>query len=97
MFCGTRSGRSVDKFAETGLTPVKGDHVGAPLIQECVANLECRLAGQLTTGDHTVLAGEIVAAWVHDQPARLLCSIDRSGGYDFLLEKSGYRFGVVKG
>lgn len=96
IFCGTRSGRDVDKFKETGLTPVKGEHVKGPLIKECVANLECRLAGQITTGDHTIFAGEILAVWVHDSPKRLLCSIDNSGGYDFLLEKAGYRFGVVK-
>ena len=96
LFCGTHSGRDVDKFQKTGLTPLKGQHVTAPLIQECLGNLECRLAGHLTTGDHTIFAGEILAAWISETPTRLLCSIDTSAGYDFLLEKGGYRFGVVK-
>lgn len=96
LFCGTCSGRSVDKFKETKLSVVQGQYVKAPLIGECIANLECRLAGKLTTGDHTVFAGEILAVWVNEKPGRLLCSIDRSAGYDFLLEKKGYRFGVVK-
>jgi len=96
LFCGTHSGRDMDKFRQTGLTSIKGRHVKAPLIQECVANLECRLVGQLATGDHTVFAGEILAAWTSENPARLLCSIDKSTGYDFLLEGSGYRFGAVK-
>ncbi|HOL22188.1 MAG TPA: flavin reductase family protein [bacterium] len=96
LFCGTCSGRNVDKFKETGLTPVKGEYVKAPLVKECIANLECKVAGQLTTGDHTIFAGEVVAVWVNENPSRLLCSIDNSGGYDFLLEKKGYRFGVVK-
>lgn len=96
LFCGTNSGRNVDKFKETGLTPVKGEFVNAPLIKECIANLECKLVGQLTTGDHTIFVGEILAVWVNENPKRLLCSIDNSGGYDFLLEKKGYRFGVVK-
>jgi flavin reductase (DIM6/NTAB) family NADH-FMN oxidoreductase RutF len=96
LFCGTRSGRDVDKFKAMNLTPATGEVVKAPLVEECVANLECKLAGQMTTGDHTVFAGEIVAVWLHDSPKRCLCSVDRSSGYDFLLEKGGYRFGVVK-
>ena len=96
LFCGTRSGRDVDKFKEMRLTPETGQYVKAPLIGECIGNLECRLVGQLTTGDHTIFAGEILAAWTSENPTRLLCSIDQSGGYDFLLEKGGYRFGAVK-
>jgi flavin reductase (DIM6/NTAB) family NADH-FMN oxidoreductase RutF len=96
ILCGTNSGRDMDKFKETGLTPVRGRHIKAPLIKECVANLECRLAGQLVAGDHSIFAGEILAAWTNENPQRLLCSIDESAGYTFLLEKAGYRFGVVK-
>ncbi len=96
LFCGTCSGRYVDKIKEAKLSVVQGEYVKAPLIQECIANLECRLTGQLTTGDHTIFVGEIMAVWVNEKPKRLLCSIDRSAGYDFLLEKKGYRFGVIK-
>lgn len=96
LFCGTRSGRDTDKFAHTGLTALRAKHINAPLIKECVANLECRLAGQLTSGDHTIFVGEILAAWMDEAPGQILCTIDRSDGYDFLLEKGGYRFGVVK-
>ena len=96
LLCGTHSGRDMDKFEQTGLTPVKGEHVKAPMIQECIGNLECRVAGQLTTGDHSIFAGEILGAWTSENPTRLLCSIDESSGYDFLLEKGGYRFGVIK-
>ena len=96
LLCGTRSGSDIDKFKEAGLTPIKGEHVQAPLVKECIANLECRVAGQLTTGDHTIFAGEILAVWVNENPKRQLCTIDQASGYDFLLEKGGYRFGVVK-
>lgn len=96
LFCGTKSGRDVDKFAELGLTKEAADEVDVPLVGECIANLECRLAGTLETGDHTLFAGEIVATWVNSEPKRQLCSIDGSSGYEFLLEGHGYRFGVVK-
>jgi flavin reductase (DIM6/NTAB) family NADH-FMN oxidoreductase RutF len=38
--------------------------VKAPLIKECVANLECKLQTQCTSGDHTIFVGEIVDAHV---------------------------------
>jgi flavin reductase (DIM6/NTAB) family NADH-FMN oxidoreductase RutF len=41
---GNCSGRDVDKFSEFALTPKPGTHVRAPLIEECYANFECRLA-----------------------------------------------------
>ena len=96
LYCGTNSGRKADKFKETGLTPLKGEFVKAPLVQQCIGNLECRLAGQLTSGDHTIFVCEILAAWKNDNPQRQLCTIDKSSGYDFLLEKGKYRFGAVK-
>ncbi len=96
LLCGTRSGRDMDKFAEAGLTPLPGEHVKAPLVAECVANLECRVVGRLTTGDHTIFACEILAVWLHDQPKRLCVSCDRSAGYDILLDKDGRIFGAVK-
>src|SRR5512136_2298679 len=40
---GTCSGRDTDKFARFDLTPVKGKHVKAPLIKECMANIECKV------------------------------------------------------
>ena len=96
LFCGTRSGRDVDKFAEMGFTTRRGEQVSAPLIEECSVNLECRLAGRMTSGDHTIFVGEIVGVWVSERPKRVLCSIDQSSGYDFLLERGGYRFGAIK-
>jgi hypothetical protein len=41
---GNSHGPGVDKFEAFGLTPAKATKVGAPLIAECYANFECRLA-----------------------------------------------------
>ncbi len=41
--CGNASGRNIDKFEEFGLTPSDAACVQAPLIDECYANLECRV------------------------------------------------------
>ena len=40
---GNCSGRDVDKFDESRLTPRPAETVAAPLIQECLANIECRI------------------------------------------------------
>lgn len=40
---GTCSGADTDKFARFALTPLPARHVGAPLIKECLANIECRV------------------------------------------------------
>ena len=42
--CGNTSGRRVDKFRRFGLTPLPAKTVAAPLIAECYASLECRVA-----------------------------------------------------
>jgi len=42
-FCGSRSGRDIDKFKETGLTAVNGRKVGVPVIGECGMHFECRV------------------------------------------------------
>ena len=40
---GMCSGADTDKFARFGLTAVPARHVRAPLIKECLANIECRV------------------------------------------------------
>jgi flavin reductase (DIM6/NTAB) family NADH-FMN oxidoreductase RutF len=60
-YCGTESGRLVDKFAETGLTPIPSLKVGPPRIKECFGHLECKVVQKHTCGDHTLFVGEVVA------------------------------------
>lgn len=96
LFCGTHSGRDVDKFRETGLTPRPAALVRPPLIEECQVNLECRVAGRLETGDHTIFVGEVLKAWVSEEEKRNLLTVGHEAGYEFLLEDRGYRFGVIR-
>jgi flavin reductase (DIM6/NTAB) family NADH-FMN oxidoreductase RutF len=60
--CGTISGRQADKYAEAGLETRPGDKVRMPLVEGCLANLECRVVAEYAVGDHTLFVGEIVAA-----------------------------------
>jgi len=58
---GTCSGADTDKFAGFRLTPVAGTHVRAPLIRECLANIECRVVDIVEK--HNIVVMEGVAAW----------------------------------
>jgi flavin reductase (DIM6/NTAB) family NADH-FMN oxidoreductase RutF len=59
-YFGIASGREEDKFAATGLTPVKSDCVSAPYIDEFPLILECRLLNTTELGLHTQFIGEII-------------------------------------
>lgn len=57
---GTCSGADTDKFAKFHLTPVKGKVVGAPLIRECLANIECKVIDIVRK--HNIVVLEAIAA-----------------------------------
>ncbi|WP_374447788.1 flavin reductase family protein [Stella sp.] len=59
---GTCSGKDTDKFARFGLTRAKAKHVRAPLIRECIANIECRVTDIVERHGIVVLEG--VAAYL---------------------------------
>ncbi len=59
-YFGMASGKDRNKFADTGLTPVKSDLVEAPYIAEAPLVLECKLIHTYEIGLHTQFIGEIV-------------------------------------
>jgi len=64
--CGTMSGRALDKFEIFGLTAKPAKTVSAPIIEECVGHLECRVVNKFSAGDHTVFVGEVLTAYADD-------------------------------
>ena len=72
------------KLELSGVSTVKAIEVDCVLMDDAVANFECRLTGEFQTGDHVIFAGEIVASHINpDAPGRL-----------YTLEK-GYKLGRV--
>ena len=61
--CGNTSGRDTDKFARFGLTPVPATQVAAPLIAECLANLECRVVDTTLVSRYCFFVLEVIKAW----------------------------------
>ena len=59
-YIGIVSGKNVDKFAATGLTPVRSELVDAPYVKEFPLVLECKLIRTVEIGLHTQFIGEIL-------------------------------------
>lgn len=65
---GNCSGRDTDKFAAFGLTPQPASLVRPPLLADCFANLECRIADTRLVNRYDLFVLEVVKAWI--DPAR---------------------------
>lgn len=78
-FCGVRSGRDLDKFAEMKLTKVEASEVNAPMIGESPVNIECRVKKIEKPGSHHIFLAEVVA--VHADEAYM----DKNGRFDLNL------------
>ncbi len=59
-YFGIVSGKMVDKFSKTGLTPVKSDLVDAPYVKEFPWIIECKVIQIVEIGLHTEFIGEIM-------------------------------------
>lgn len=62
--CGNVSGRDLDKFQAFGLATAPATLVAAPLIDECFANLECRVADLRLMNRYNFFVLEVLKAWV---------------------------------
>ncbi len=60
---GNCSGRDVEKFGRFGLTPLPAARVAPPLVAECFANLECKVADAGFVNKYNLFILEVVKAW----------------------------------
>jgi flavin reductase (DIM6/NTAB) family NADH-FMN oxidoreductase RutF len=65
---GNCSGKDTDKFATFELTAEPADQVKAPLIRECYANFECRLADARLVQKYNYFIFEVVKAHAATAP-----------------------------
>jgi flavin reductase (DIM6/NTAB) family NADH-FMN oxidoreductase RutF len=75
-YFGMASGRDGDKFAATGLTPVRSELVDAPYVAEFPLVLECKLLHTLEIGLHTEFVGEVLDVKADE------CVLDAEGAPD---------------
>ncbi len=79
--CGVISGKTIDKFHESGLTKGNSIHINAPIIMECPLNIECKVTQEIELGSHNLFLAEIVGIQVTSD------LIDKSGKLN--LNKNG--------
>ncbi len=66
-WCGVRSGRDYDKWAEQHLTPVPAAKLElAPAIEESPVNIECRVRDVMELGSHHMFLADVVAVQVDE-------------------------------
>ena len=75
-FCGVKSGRDIDKFAETGLHAREVEGFPAPALEEAPAFLCCRVKQVITLGSHDLFLSEVEQVYVKDTLFREDGSID---------------------
>ncbi len=80
-YCGVRSGRDVDKFAEMHLTPCDSKNVKVPGILESPVSLECKVTEEIELGSHDMFLAEVVGVSIDPE------YVDESG--EFRLNDAG--------
>jgi flavin reductase (DIM6/NTAB) family NADH-FMN oxidoreductase RutF len=80
---GTCSGADTDKFEKFILTPLKGKNVKAPLIKECLANIECKVVDIVKKHNIVVLEG--VAAYF-DESRKVKQTVHAVGDGTFIVD-----------
>lgn len=76
-FCGTKSGRDINKFEACELTKRRGDKIAVPYIEECPINLECKVIDIQKFGSHDMFMAEVVCTHCDEK------LLDEKGEIDF--------------
>ena len=61
---GNCSGRDVNKFERFGLSTAPAARVAPPLVAECFANLECKVADTRLVNKYNLYVLEVLKAWI---------------------------------
>lgn len=81
-WAGVRSGRDYDKWKQTGLTPLKGEMVQSPTIEESPLAIECRVKEIMRLGSHDMMIAEVLCVRADDRyidPATGAFSLKKAG------------------
>jgi len=94
-YCGTRSGRDVNKWKDLNLTKEEATVVKVPLVKEFPWNMECKVINRLELGSHVCYFGEVVA--VHSDENYVKNENLDPETFDFFTYISGNYLGIQKG
>ncbi len=67
-YCGVKSGRDTDKWADCHLTAIPANGLEfAPAIKECPGYLACKVKQTIELGSHVMFIGQVVGAQVREE------------------------------
>ena len=106
-WCGVRSGRDYDKWAETGLTRERGVKVSCPAIAESPLSIECRVKEIIMLGSHDMIIADVLTVMADeryidpetgafDLAASGLIAYSHGGYYPLGEKIGGFGFSVKK-
>jgi flavin reductase (DIM6/NTAB) family NADH-FMN oxidoreductase RutF len=75
LFFGKHSGRDTDKFAKFPCPASPASKIDSVLLDDAVANFECRLVWEKPAGDHIIFIGEVVASHINTEPVKRLYTL----------------------
>ena len=82
IFCGTHTGKHIDKYSEAKLTMEEAKTIDCGRIKEASAYIECEVVDEVEAGDHIIYIGKVVEKEEKEHSKRLL-----QGGKDFTTSK----------
>jgi len=93
-WCGVKSGRNIDKFKESGLTPIPGTVVNCPIVEEAPVSIECRVKEIIPLGSHDMFIADVVNVVADDRYIN-----SESGAFDLaasglLAYSHGYYYAI---
>ena len=95
-WCGIRSGKDYNKFAESELTPVPSEKIAAPYIEESPLCIECKVKEIVDLGSHDMFISEVVNVIADEQFIN-----PENGAFDLekarlLVYSHGHYYGIGK-
>ncbi len=66
-FCGTYTGRKVDKFKKCNLERIESSVVSCPTLTQSPLSLECKVTDVVSLGSHDMFIADIIAITVDEQ------------------------------
>lgn len=94
--CGVETGRNGDKFVASGLTPIDANLLDLPLVEECVAHIECGVVERATFGDHDLFIAEPLTVAALDEAFQERWLVDNDAGQLIHHLRADYYAGLSK-
>lgn len=76
LYCGRHSGKTLDKFKETGLEKEEAETIDCPRIKQALGYLECKVEKEIEVGDHILFIARVTRADLKQRGKRLFHLFD---------------------